>query len=86
MVDKRLFWPQSFLFCVVYINIIKVVCHSYQDYTETSVCMFTVAMETPINKVKMSFFIIFDIFLLILKLLIKISVLHHERTNTKLLL
>ena len=43
---------------MVYINIIKAQCHSYQDYAQTSVCMFTSAMETPINKVKMPFFII----------------------------
>ena len=49
--------------------------------------MFTVAMETPPNKVKMSFFNNFrHFFPLILKLLIKISVPHHEKTNIKLLL
>ena len=47
---------------MVYIHIIKEICHSYQDYAQTSVCMFTVAMETPTNKVKMTFFIFFDIF------------------------
>ena len=28
----------------------KAICHSYQDYAQTSVCMFTVAMEMPTNK------------------------------------
>ena len=61
---------------------IKGICHSYQDYAQTSVCMFTVAMETLTNMAKMPFFIFFDIFLLFLELLIKISILHHTRTNT----
>ena len=30
----------------------KALCHSYQDCAQTNVCMFTVAMQTPINKVK----------------------------------
>ena len=90
-VDKRLFWPQIFLkfgisyFCVVYIHIIKAKSHSYQHYAQTSVCMFTVAMETPPDKVKMIFFMIFNIFLLFRKLLIKILIPHHARTNTKFL-
>ena len=90
-VDKRLFWPQIFLkfevsyFCVVYIHIIKAKGHSYQHYAQTSVCMFTVATETPPDKVKMTFFMIFNIFLLFRKLLIKILIQHHARTNTKFL-
>ena len=70
---------------VVYLYIIKATSHSYQDYAKTSVCMFTVAMETPTNKVKMPFVTIF-ILLLFSKLLLKISIPHHTRTNTKLLL
>ena len=60
--------------------------YSYQDYAQTSVCMFTVTMETPIHKVKMPIFIIFNVLLPSSKLLIKISILHHARTNSKLLL
>ena len=52
----------SFVFCVVYIHIIKAVCHSYPDFAPKSVCMFTVAMETSINKVKMPFCKTFAIF------------------------
>ena len=48
--------------------------------------MFTVAMEIPTNKVKMPFFMIFHVFLLFLKFLIKFLIPHHVRTNTKLLL
>ena len=60
-VDKRLFWPKIFSkievsYFVVLIHIIKAICHSYQDYAQRSVCIFTVAMETPTNKVKMIFF------------------------------
>ena len=38
----------------------KAMRHNYQDYAQTSVCMFTVAMEMSTNKVKMIFFIIYD--------------------------
>ena len=75
----------SFFFCVVYFYIIKATHHCYQDYAQKSVCMFTVATETPTNKVKMPFFTFFFILLLFLKHL-KSSIPHHTRTNTKLLL
>ena len=75
-----------FLFCVINIHIIKAICHSYQDCAQKFVCMLTVAMEILTNKVKMTFFIIYDIFLLFQKLPIKISIPYHARTNTKLLL
>ena len=76
----------KFLIFGVNIHIIKAICHSYQDYAQRSVCMFTVAMEMPTNKIKMTFFMIYDIFLLFQKLPIKISIPHHTRTNTKLVL
>ena len=58
---------------MIYIHIIKGICHSYQDYAQTSVCMFTVAMETPTKKGENdSFHIFLDIFLLFLELLIRI--------------
>ena len=76
----------KFLFCVVYINIIKVISHRYQYYAQISVCMFTVAMGTPTNKAEMQFFTISIIFLQFLKLLLKISIPHHARTNIELLL
>ena len=72
--------------CLVYLYIIKATHQSYLDYAQQSVCMFTVAMETPTNKVKMTFFTFFFILLLFSKLLLKISIPHHTRTNTKLLL
>ena len=62
---------------MVYIHLLKAICHSYQAYAQMSVCMFTVAMETSTNKVKKLFFILFYIFLLFPKLLIKVSVAHH---------
>ena len=43
-------------------------------------------MATPTNKVKMTFFIIYDIFLLFQKLPIKNSIPHCMRTDIKLLL
>ena len=61
-----------FLIYSFYIHIIKTICHSYQDYVQ----MFTVAMETPTNNVKMPFCIIFNIFLLFPKPQIKISIPH----------
>ena len=42
-----------FLFCVVYIYIVKTIDQSYQDNARTSVYMFTVAMETLTNEAKM---------------------------------
>ena len=42
--------PRTVLF-VVYIHIIKSICHSYQEYAKKSVCMFTVAMETGKNAI-----------------------------------
>ena len=46
--------------------IIKSVCHSTkQNYAQTSVCTFAISIETPANKVKLLFFIIFLIFLLV---------------------
>ena len=76
----------SFFFCVIYLYIIKATRHTYQDYAKKSVCMFTIAMETPTNKVKMPFFTFFFILLLFSKRLLKVSIPHHTRTNTKLLL
>ena len=87
MVDKKLFLASdflkiwSFLFYVVYIHIIKGLCHSYQDNAQTSVCTSSVAMETPTNNVKMTFFISCYIFLLFLVLLIRISIPRHTRTK-----
>ena len=75
----------SSLVYVVYISIVKAIGQSYQDNVQTYVYMFSVAMETLTDMVKMSFFAIFIILLLFLKLL-KISIWHQERTNTKLLL
>ena len=54
---------------MVNIHIKKEICHSYKDYAQTSVCVFIIAMETSINKVKMPH--VFYIFLLFLKLLIR---------------
>ena len=76
----------KFFICDVNIHIIKAICHSYQNYAQSSVCTFTVAMETSTNKVKITFFMMYDIFLLFQKLPIKVSIPHHARTNTKLLL
>ena len=53
---------------MVYIHLIRGICRSYQDFAQTSLCMFSVAMETPTNKVKMTFFILFDVCLLFLLL------------------
>ena len=61
----------SFFFCVVYLYIMKATCHSYQDYAQKSVWLFTAAMETPTNKVKMPFFTFFFILLLFSKLLLR---------------
>ena len=35
----------SFLIHAFYIHIIKAIFHSYQDYVQTSACMFTVAKQ-----------------------------------------
>ena len=70
---------------MVYIHIIKGMCHSYQDYAQIFVYMFTVAMEMSTNGVKVTFFIFFEIFLLFLELLINISMPCHTGTNIKLL-
>ena len=51
-----------FLTFVVYIYMIKAICHSYQNYAQLSVCMLTVAMETLTNKMKVPFLTIFYIF------------------------
>ena len=45
----------KFLFYVFYIHIIKAICHSYKDYAQISVSLFTVAMDTPTGKVKIHF-------------------------------
>ena len=47
---------------MVYIHIIKAICHRYQHYAQISVCMFIDAMETPPNKVKIPFFVFFFFF------------------------
>ena len=51
----------SCLFCVVYIHIIKAICHSVQNNDQISVGTF-VAMQTLENKVEKPFFIIFGMF------------------------
>ena len=44
---------------VVYIHMIKAICHMFKTYDQTSVGTFDVANETLENKVKMPVFMIF---------------------------
>ena len=77
---KGLIFSETLKFLILCgLQFTKVICHSYQDYVQTSDCMSTVAMETTTNKVKNPFFIIFHMFLLFLKLQIKISIPQHTR-------
>ena len=46
-------FSESFIFYVVYTHITKVICHSNETYTKTSVYMLSVAMEIQTKLIKM---------------------------------
>ena len=59
---------RSSIFYIVNTHIMKAVCHSNKTYTQTSVYMLSVTMETQTTTMKMLFFKIFNIVLLFLEL------------------